>query len=173
MRSAITDAAGMANYLGTEVVHRWELWSAAAGVVIVLSVGWMLRRSKHKSLLEQPLIIDPPGTGGVSRTRQAAGGRGIAGCMIRRGEPLRRRPHAPLDDAGAKPGPLLRRTSLTEYGYAIRDMHAAQAACPFAFCSLPSASHFSASEIDLVLGGRHARGERLHRIHRARTGTAA
>jgi YjbE family integral membrane protein len=56
----ITDA-GVASYLGEEVVHRWELWSAAAGVVVVLGLGWLLRRSRHKGPLEQPLIVDPPG----------------------------------------------------------------------------------------------------------------
>ncbi len=56
----ITDAA-VVSYLGEEFVHRWELWSAAAGVVLVLGLGWLIRRSKHKGPLEQPLIIDPPG----------------------------------------------------------------------------------------------------------------
>jgi YjbE family integral membrane protein len=56
----ITDAA-VASYLGQEFVHRWELWSATAGVLLVLCLGWLIRRSKHKGALEQPLIIDPPG----------------------------------------------------------------------------------------------------------------
>jgi YjbE family integral membrane protein len=56
----IKDAA-VAGYLGDELVHRWEYWSAGAGVLVVLGVGWMLRRAKHKALLEQPLIADPPG----------------------------------------------------------------------------------------------------------------
>jgi YjbE family integral membrane protein len=56
----ITDA-GVASYLGEEVVHRWEMWSAGAGVILVLGFGWLLRRSKHKTLTEQPLIVDPPG----------------------------------------------------------------------------------------------------------------
>ena len=56
----ITDAA-VANYLGADVVHRFELWSAAAGVVFVLGVGWLIRRSRHKGMMEQPLIVDPPG----------------------------------------------------------------------------------------------------------------
>jgi YjbE family integral membrane protein len=56
----IKDAA-VAGYLGHELVHRWEYWSAGAGVLVVLGVGWMLRRAKHKALLEQPLIVDPAG----------------------------------------------------------------------------------------------------------------
>jgi YjbE family integral membrane protein len=56
----IKDAA-VAGYLGEAFVHRWELWAATAGVLAVLGVGWMIRRSKHKSMLEQPLITDPPG----------------------------------------------------------------------------------------------------------------
>jgi YjbE family integral membrane protein len=56
----IKDAA-VVGYLGDAVVHRWELWSAGAGVLFVLGVGYLIRRAKHKTLLEQPLIIDPPG----------------------------------------------------------------------------------------------------------------
>ncbi len=56
----IKDAA-VAGYLGEELVHRWEFWSAAAGVVFVLAIGWLIRRSKHKAMLEEPLIVDPPG----------------------------------------------------------------------------------------------------------------
>lgn len=56
----INDAA-VAGYLGADVVHRFELWTAALGVVIVLGAGWLIRRSRHKTPLEQPLIIDPPG----------------------------------------------------------------------------------------------------------------
>ena len=56
----IKDAA-VAGYLGADFVHRWELWAAAAGVVFVLGVGWLLRRSKRTAVLEHPLIVDPPG----------------------------------------------------------------------------------------------------------------
>ena len=56
----IKDAA-VAGYLGEELVHRWEYWSAAAGAIFVLAVGYLLRRSKHKAMLEEPLIVDPPG----------------------------------------------------------------------------------------------------------------
>ncbi|MEX0751951.1 MAG: TerC family protein [Xanthobacteraceae bacterium] len=56
----IKDAA-VAGYLGAELVHRYELWSAAAGVVFVLGFGWLLRRVKHKKMLEAPLVTDPPG----------------------------------------------------------------------------------------------------------------
>ena len=56
----IKDAA-VAGYLGEQLVHRWELWSAAAGVIFVLGLGWLIRRSKHKAMLEEPLIVDPPG----------------------------------------------------------------------------------------------------------------
>jgi hypothetical protein len=57
----IKDAA-VAGYLGPELVHRWELWSAATGVAIVLGTGWLIRRSKHKGPLEHPLIVDAPGS---------------------------------------------------------------------------------------------------------------
>jgi YjbE family integral membrane protein len=71
----ITDA-GVASYLGEEFVHRWEIWSATAGVIAVLGSGWLLRRSKHKTLTEQPLIVDPPGPEefphGTAAQKQAA-----------------------------------------------------------------------------------------------------
>jgi YjbE family integral membrane protein len=56
----IKDAA-VAGYLGADFVHRWEFYAAGAGVLFVLGVGWLIRRAKHKAMLEQPLIIDPPG----------------------------------------------------------------------------------------------------------------
>jgi YjbE family integral membrane protein len=56
----IKDAA-VVGYLGEAFVHRWEYWSAAAGVLFVLGLGWQLRRARHKTMLEQPLIVDPPG----------------------------------------------------------------------------------------------------------------
>jgi len=56
----IKDAA-VAGYLGAELVHRYEFWSAGAGVVFVLGFGWLLRRAKHKKMLDAPLIVDPPG----------------------------------------------------------------------------------------------------------------
>jgi predicted tellurium resistance membrane protein TerC len=56
----VKDAA-VANWLGQETVDRWHLWAAAAGVVFVIGLGYLIRRIKHKRALEQPLIIDPPG----------------------------------------------------------------------------------------------------------------
>jgi YjbE family integral membrane protein len=56
----VKDAA-MANWLGQETVDRWHLWAAAAGVVFVIGLGYLIRRIQHKRALEQPLIIDPPG----------------------------------------------------------------------------------------------------------------
>jgi YjbE family integral membrane protein len=56
----IKDAA-LESWLGAEVVERWHLWAAAAGVVFVIGLGYAIRRAHHKRALEQPLIIDPPG----------------------------------------------------------------------------------------------------------------
>ena len=39
----------------------WHLWAAAAGVVFVVGLGYLIRRAQHKRALEQPLIVDPPG----------------------------------------------------------------------------------------------------------------
>ena len=51
----------VANWFGQEFVDRWHIWGAAAGVVFVLALGWIIRRIQHKRALEQPLIVDPPG----------------------------------------------------------------------------------------------------------------
>jgi YjbE family integral membrane protein len=56
----IKDAA-VVGWLGEQMVERLHLWAAGAGVVFVLALGWALRRAHHKKLLEQPLVIDPPG----------------------------------------------------------------------------------------------------------------
>jgi YjbE family integral membrane protein len=56
----IKDAA-VVNWLGEATVDRLHLWSAGVGAVLVVAVGWIIRRIQHKRALEQPLIIDPPG----------------------------------------------------------------------------------------------------------------
>jgi len=56
----VKDAAVVA-YLGQEFVDKIHLWAAAAGAILVVAVGWLIRRAKHKGPFEQPLIIDPPG----------------------------------------------------------------------------------------------------------------
>ena len=56
----IKDAA-ILRWLGEATVDKWHLWAAAAGVVFVLGLGYLIRRAHHKRMLEQPLIVDPPG----------------------------------------------------------------------------------------------------------------
>jgi YjbE family integral membrane protein len=56
----IKDAA-VIGWLGEAVVERWHLWAAGAGAVLVLALGWIIRRIQHKRALEQPLIVDPAG----------------------------------------------------------------------------------------------------------------
>lgn len=48
-------------YLGQDLVDRIHLWTAAAGALFVVAVGWLVRRTKHKAPLEPSLIVDPPG----------------------------------------------------------------------------------------------------------------
>jgi YjbE family integral membrane protein len=57
----IVKDAAIVSYLGEDVVHRIHLWAAAAGAILVVAVGWLIRRAKQKGALEHPLIIDPPG----------------------------------------------------------------------------------------------------------------
>src|SRR5262245_48871959 len=52
----IKDAAVEA-WLGEATVTRWHLWAAAAGAVLVVAVGWLLRRIKQKSELEHPVLV--------------------------------------------------------------------------------------------------------------------
>jgi YjbE family integral membrane protein len=56
----IKDAA-LINYLGADLVEKLHLWAAAVGALLVVVVGWTIRRVKHKGALEHPLIVDPPG----------------------------------------------------------------------------------------------------------------
>ena len=91
----IKDAA-VAGYLGEAFVHRWELWSATAGVLVVLGVGLMMRRANHKSTLDESLIIDPPGPeefpqATMPQKRAAAAGPGRAQAAIRESSRLRER----------------------------------------------------------------------------------
>lgn len=44
----ITDP-GIDAYLGEAVVHRWELFAAAAGALIVVAVGYIRRRAHHEA----------------------------------------------------------------------------------------------------------------------------
>ena len=56
----IKDAA-LARYLGAETVETYHLWAAAVGAVFVVAAGYLIRRVKHKTALEAPLIVDSPG----------------------------------------------------------------------------------------------------------------
>ena len=56
----IEDPASRA-YLGEAFVHSNVYWAAAAGAAFVLVVGWLIRRKRHLSMTEGPLLVDPPG----------------------------------------------------------------------------------------------------------------
>jgi YjbE family integral membrane protein len=55
----IKDAA-LVSYLGEPFVDRWHIWSAVIGAVLVVAVGWLLKRAKHTKPLEH-LVVEPPG----------------------------------------------------------------------------------------------------------------
>lgn len=57
----IVKDTAVVGYLGADTAERIHLWAAAAGALAVLTLGWLIRRAKHKGLVEQPLIVDPPG----------------------------------------------------------------------------------------------------------------
>jgi YjbE family integral membrane protein len=57
----IVKDAAVVSYMGQDFVDKVHLWAAAAGAILVVAVGWGIRRAKHKGALEHPLIIDPPG----------------------------------------------------------------------------------------------------------------
>jgi len=49
------------SYMGQDWVDKVHMWAAGIGAVFVVLAGWAIRRMQHKTPLEQPLIIDPPG----------------------------------------------------------------------------------------------------------------
>jgi YjbE family integral membrane protein len=57
----IVKDAALAGYLGAEMVEKYHLWAAALGAVFVVAAGYLIRRIKHKTPLQAPLIIDSPG----------------------------------------------------------------------------------------------------------------
>jgi YjbE family integral membrane protein len=57
----IVKDAAVASYLGEAFVDRWHIWSAVIGAVLVVAVGFLLKKAQHKAPTEQPLIVDPPG----------------------------------------------------------------------------------------------------------------
>jgi YjbE family integral membrane protein len=42
-------------------IESLHVWAAAAGAIFVVALGWFIRRSRHKTALDAPLIVDPPG----------------------------------------------------------------------------------------------------------------
>lgn len=57
----IVKDAAVTSYLGEAFVDRIHLLSAAAGAALVVALGWIIRRMRHKAALDAPLIVDPPG----------------------------------------------------------------------------------------------------------------
>lgn len=51
----------LARILTADQMHTLHFWAAAAGAAFVVLMGFWLRQYMHKRMLEQPLIIDPPG----------------------------------------------------------------------------------------------------------------
>jgi len=59
----IVKDAAVSQWLGEDLVHRWHLWGAAAGAVLVVAVGWIIRRMRnHQDPLETSLAVEPPGS---------------------------------------------------------------------------------------------------------------
>ena len=57
----IVKDAAVIGYLGQDFVDKVHPWAAAVGAVLVVALGWIIRRGKGKGALEPNLIIDPPG----------------------------------------------------------------------------------------------------------------
>jgi YjbE family integral membrane protein len=49
------------SYLGDELVHRIHLFCAAAGALLVVGLGWAIKRMKRHEPLDTHLVVDPPG----------------------------------------------------------------------------------------------------------------
>jgi YjbE family integral membrane protein len=51
----------LARILTSDQMHTLHYWAAAVGAAFVVLMGYWFRQYQHKKMLEQPLIIDPPG----------------------------------------------------------------------------------------------------------------
>jgi predicted tellurium resistance membrane protein TerC len=59
----IVKDAAVGQWLGDEMVHRWHLWAAGAGAVLVVAVGWTIRRMRHhQTPIDASLAVEPPGS---------------------------------------------------------------------------------------------------------------
>src|SRR6188768_1689153 len=45
-------------WLGAETAHKLHVWAAAYGAVLVVALGWIIRKIKGKESLEAPLVVD-------------------------------------------------------------------------------------------------------------------
>jgi len=57
----IVKDVAVVGYLGEAMVEKIHLWAAAFGAVLVLAIGWGIRRMKGKEPLDAPLVVDSPG----------------------------------------------------------------------------------------------------------------
>jgi YjbE family integral membrane protein len=57
----IVKDVAVVGYLGQELVDKIHLWAAAAGAVLVLALGYFIRKMKGKEPLDAPLVVDSPG----------------------------------------------------------------------------------------------------------------
>jgi YjbE family integral membrane protein len=58
----IAKDAAVGRWLGEDWVARWHLWAAAAGAVLVVVVGWVIRRMRHQAELGSALAVESPGS---------------------------------------------------------------------------------------------------------------
>jgi YjbE family integral membrane protein len=47
--------------LSADQLHTLHFWAAAAGAVFVVALGWWMKQRQHKTMLDAPLVADPPG----------------------------------------------------------------------------------------------------------------
>jgi YjbE family integral membrane protein len=56
----IKDSA-LLKFVSPEIIHALHYWAALVGAVLVVTIGYLMRRMRHKEPLQPPLIVDPPG----------------------------------------------------------------------------------------------------------------
>jgi YjbE family integral membrane protein len=56
----IKDSA-LVPWLGEALIDKLHVWAAVAGAIFVVGIGYLIRRMRHKRLLQHPLIVDPTG----------------------------------------------------------------------------------------------------------------
>ena len=57
----LSGAGALIGWFSPAFLEQLHYVAAAVGAVFVVGLGWLIRKSRHKGVLDAPLITDPPG----------------------------------------------------------------------------------------------------------------